>query len=140
MYPDCYGIDMSQLGRFIAFEAAVSLLHARGDGALLDEVQSLCEAQESLPPERMRNHVRLIYERFTLDELSAEISRLLRPTGLAWHGTVEVVYQSVEGLHRAMPSHTGDWYFTGDYPTPGGYRVLNRAYLNWRRQNDGRAY
>jgi amidophosphoribosyltransferase len=140
MYPDCYGIDMSQLGRFIAFEAAVSLLAARGESALLDEVQSLCEAQESLPPDRMRNHVRLIYDRFTLDELSAEISRLLRPSGLAWQGEVEVVYQSVEGLHRAMPTHTGDWYFTGDYPTPGGYRVLNRAYLNWRRQKDGRAY
>jgi amidophosphoribosyltransferase len=140
MYPDCYGIDMSQLGRFIAFEAAVSLLVARGESALLDEVQALCEAQESLPPARMRNHVRLIYDRFTLDELSAEISRLLRPSGLSWRGEVEVVYQSVDGLHRAMPEHTGDWYFTGDYPTPGGYRVLNRAYLNWRRHNDGRAY
>jgi amidophosphoribosyltransferase len=140
MYPDCYGIDMSQLGRFIAFEAAVSLLAARGDSAVLDEVQSLCEAQESLPADRMRNHVRLIYDRFTLDELSAEISRLLTPKGLSWQGDIEVVYQSVDGLHRAMPAHTGDWYFTGDYPTPGGYRVLNRAYLNWRRQNDGRAY
>lgn len=140
LYPDCYGIDMSQLGRFIAFEAAVNLVGQRGDDALLDEVEALCKAQDHLPPERMKNHVRLIYDRFTQDELSKEIARLIQPKGGSWGGTVEVIYQTVEGLRRAMPSHTGDWYFTGDYPTPGGYRVLNRAFLNWRRRNDSRAY
>ncbi|MSR69341.1 MAG: amidophosphoribosyltransferase [Phycisphaerales bacterium] len=140
LYPDCYGIDMSQLGRFIAFEAAINLVGQRGDNALLDEVESLCKAQDHLPPERMKNHVRLIYDRFTQDELSQEIARLIRPKSSSWTGTVEVIYQTVEGLRRAMPSHTGDWYFTGDYPTPGGYRVLNRAYLNWRKHSDSRAY
>ena len=140
LYPDCYGIDMSQLGRFIAFEAAINLLRARGDDAVLDEVESLCKAQDSLPPDRMKNHVRLIYDRFTQDEISAEIARLIRPKTGEWRGEVEVVYQTIEGLRRAMPNHTGDWYFTGDYPTPGGYRVLNRAFLNWCKRSDSRSY
>jgi len=140
LYPDCYGIDMSQLGRFIAFEAAINLLRQRGDDAVLDEVESLCKAQDTLEPERMKNHVRLIYDRFTQDEISLEIARLIRPKTGLWTGEVEVIYQTVEGLRRAMPNHTGDWYFTGDYPTPGGYRVLNRAFLNWRKRSDSRAY
>ncbi len=140
LYPDCYGIDMSQLGRFIAFEAAINLVGQRGDDALLDEVEALCKAQDHLPPDRMKNHVRLIYDRFTQDELSLEIARLIQPKSTAWNGRVEVIYQTVEGLRRAMPNHTGDWYFTGDYPTPGGYRVLNRAFLNWRKRSDSRAY
>ena len=140
LYPDCYGIDMSQLGRFIAFEAAINLVGQRGDNAVLDEVEELCKAQDHLPPERMKNHVRLIYDRFTQDELSIEIARLIQPKNSPWTGSVEVTYQTIEGLRRAMPSHTGDWYFTGDYPTPGGYRVLNRAYLNWRKRSDSRAY
>lgn len=140
LYPDCYGIDMSQLGRFIAFEAAINLLRQRGDDAVLDEVESLCKAQDSLEPERMKNHVRLIYDRFTQDEISLEIARLIRPKTGSWTGEVEVIYQTVEGLRRAMPNHTGDWYFTGDYPTPGGYCVLNRAFLNWRKRSDSRAY
>jgi len=140
MYPDCYGIDMSQLGRFIAFEAAVSLLYDRGEEALLDEVEQLCIEQASLPPEQMKNHVSRIYDRFTLEELSGKIAELVRPKTIPWPGTVEVMYQSIDGLHKAMPGHTGDWYFTGDYPTPGGYRVLNTSYLNWRRRSDVRAY
>ena len=140
LYPDCYGIDMSQLGRFIAFEAAINLVRARGDDALLDEVEGLCKAQDHLAPDRMKNHVRLIYDRFTQDELSQEIARLIRPKDSPWKGEVVVIYQTVEGLRRAMPAHTGDWYFTGDYPTPGGYRVLNRAYLNWCQRSDLRAY
>ncbi len=140
LYPDCYGIDMSQLGRFIAFEAAINLVRARGDESVLDEVESLCKAQDQLPPDRMKNHVRLIYDRFTQDEISAEVARLIRPKSGEWAGEVDVIYQTVEGLRRAMPNHTGDWYFTGDYPTPGGYRVLNRAFLNWRQRSDSRAY
>jgi len=140
MYPDCYGIDMSQLGRFIAFEAAISLLHQRGDARILQDVEALCREQESLPPDRMQNHVRLIYERFTHDEISGEVARLIRPRSGEWDGPVEVVYQTIEGLRLSMPDHLGDWYFTGDYPTPGGLRVLNRAFLNWCSKNDSRAY
>jgi amidophosphoribosyltransferase len=143
MYPDCYGIDMSQLGRFIAFEAAIALLHDRDEAEVLNEVERLCLAQVDLPPDRMRNHVRLIYDRFTLDEISAKVAQLVRSRRLeesGWNGPIEVVYQTVEGLRAAMPEHTGDWYFTGEYPTPGGYGVLNTAFLNWRRGTDRRAY
>jgi amidophosphoribosyltransferase len=140
MYPDCYGIDMSQLGRFIAFEAAVSLLRERGEEGVLDEVEKRCSEQEHWPPERMKNHVREIYDRFTLDEISGKVAQLVRSPTLAWRGDLVVIYQSVDGLRDAMPEHTGDWYFTGRYPTPGGYQVLNRAYLKWRRLDDTRAY
>ncbi|MEE2971809.1 MAG: amidophosphoribosyltransferase, partial [Planctomycetota bacterium] len=135
-----YGIDMSQLGRFIAFEAAVSLLHERGEASLLDEIEEACRAQADLPPERMSNHVGRIYDRFSLAELETRIAELIRSDRLEWNGEISVVYQSVEGLRDAMPDHSGDWYFTGEYPTPGGYRVLNTAYLNWRRRDERRAY
>ena len=91
----------------------------------------------------MQNHVRRIYERFSLAELSAKIAQLVRSPRLeamAWHGDITIVYQSIEGLRSSMPEHSGDWYFTGEYPTPGGYRVLNTAYLNWRRGDERRAY
>ncbi len=140
MYPDCYGIDMSQLGRFIAFEAAVNLAVQRQGAGLLVEVERLCIEQQTAPDDRLRNHVRLIYDQSTAAELAAEVSRLLRSSHLRWPGQLEVIYQTIDGLRQAMPSHTGDWYFTGDYPTPGGFRVLNRAYLNWRRSDDSRAY
>ena len=140
MYPDCYGIDMSQLGRFIAFEAAVALLHERGEAELLAEVEEACREQAELPDDRMQNHVARIYDRFTLDEISDRIAGLIRSDRLTWDGEISVVYQTVEGLREAMPGHAGDWYFTGEYPTPGGYRVLNRAYLNWRKKDEGRAY
>ncbi len=143
MYPDCYGIDMSQLGRFIAFEAAVALLRDRGEEGILEEVERLCVEQESLPADRMKNHVARIYEQSTLDELSAKVAHLVRSPRLersGWQGEITIVYQTVEGLRTAMPEHRGDWYFTGEYPTPGGYRVLNRAFLNWRRGHERRAY
>ncbi|HRP62163.1 MAG TPA: hypothetical protein PK400_02600 [Phycisphaerales bacterium] len=140
MYPDCYGIDMSQLGRFIAFEAAVSMLHERGESALLDKVEEKCLAQSADPPSRMVNHVRAVYDRFTLDEISAKVADLVRPQNIPWKGELQVIYQDIAGLRNALPNHTGDWYFTGDYPTPGGYRVLNTSYLNWRRSVDARAY
>ena len=140
MYPDCYGIDMSQLGRFIAFEAAVGLLHDRGEESLLDEVEEACREQVDQPADRLQNHVSRIYERFSLEEIEMRIAKLIRSDRLDWDGEISVVYQSIEGLREAMPEHTGDWYFTGDYPTPGGLRVLNTAYLNWRRQDERRAY
>ena len=140
MYPDCYGIDMSQLGRFIAFEAAVALLHERGEQELLEEVEAKCREQEQDQPRAMLNHVRKIYDRFSLDEISNKVAQLVRPQNITWKGPIDVIYQSIEGLQSAMPSHTGDWYFTGNYPTAGGFRVLNRSFLNWRSATDARAY
>lgn len=139
-YPDCYGIDMSALGKFIAFEAAVEVLRDRGEEALLQEVEERCVAQASFAPDRMKNWVRLIYERVGDDALAAKVAQLVRSPTLEWPGEIEVIYQTVEGLRDAMPEHTGDWYFTGDYPTPGGFRVLNTAYLRWRRADESRAY
>ncbi len=141
MYPDCYGIDMSQLGRFIAFEAAVALAHESGNGSVLAEIEAKCREQERLPAESMRNFVALLYGISTLDQISAKVAQLIKSPSLNWAGELHVVYQSVSGLRDSMPEHTGDWYFTGEYPTPGGYRVLNTAYLNWRRGESGkRAY
>ena len=140
MYPDCYGIDMSQFGRFIAFQAAVALVRDRGDEALLDEVEQRCREQDGSSNDRSVNPVAAIYERFTLDEISAKVAELVHPPDLSWNGTIEIIYQSVEGLRAAIPDHAGVWYFTGEYPTPGGYRVLQRSYLNWRAAIDDRAY
>ncbi|MCZ6735113.1 MAG: class II glutamine amidotransferase [Planctomycetota bacterium] len=139
-YPDCYGIDMSQLGRFIAFEAAVAVLHDRGEEQLLDEVEQRCRAQAEYPQKKMVNQVAAIYDRVTLDELSAKVAQLVRSESLRWTGRVEIIYQTVQGLCAATPDHRGDWAFTGDYPTPGGYKVLNTSYLNWRAACDVRAY
>jgi amidophosphoribosyltransferase len=138
MYPDCYGIDMSQLGRFIAFEAAVALARDTGQSAVLDEIEAKCSEQASLPPERMRNHVRLLYDLFDLGQIEGKVAELVRSKSLAWPGEIRVIYQSVDGLRMSMPDYAGDWYFTGEYPTPGGYRVLNTAYLNWRKGSDAR--
>jgi amidophosphoribosyltransferase len=140
MYPDCYGIDMSQLGRFIAFEAAITLLRERGLERVLDDVERLCIEQADWPAERMTNHVARIYDQFTLEELSQTVARLVCPQNIPWKGRIDVIYQSVDDLLTAMPQYTGDWYFTGRYPTPGGYRVLNTAYLKWRRNDEGRSY
>jgi amidophosphoribosyltransferase len=137
-YPDCYGIDMSELGKFIAFEAAVALLRERGQASVLDEVYELCrrEVREGSG----RNHVRLVYEPFTAEEISRKIVELVRPKQLDWTGEVELIFQSVESLHAAVPHHTGDWYFTGRYPTPGGYRVVNQAFVNYFEKSGGRSY
>ena len=139
-YPDCYGIDMSELGKFIAFEAAVALLKERGKTDLLQTVYELCQAEVSKPSLLSVNHLRKIYEPFTPDEISAKISELVRPKGIEWQGEVEIIFQTIENLHAAVPNHTGDWYFTGKYPTPGGYRVVNQAYINYFEQSEGRSY
>ncbi|MAB82431.1 MAG: amidophosphoribosyltransferase [Phycisphaerae bacterium] len=140
MYPDCYGIDMSHLGRFIGFQAAVALLEDHGQADVLEAVEHDCRAQLDLPPEELVNHVQRIYEPFSLDQIGAKVAELVRPDNVPWDGALDVVYQGIEGLQSAMPAHTGDWYFTGRYPTPGGYKVLNRAYLNWREGRDQRSY
>jgi amidophosphoribosyltransferase len=138
MYPDCYGIDMSQLGRFIAFEAAVALAHDTGQEKVLGEIEAKCVEQANHEPARMKNHVRMLYDLFKLEEIERKVAELVRSKSLAWQGDIRVIYQSVDGLRMAMPDHSGDWYFTGEYPTPGGYRVLNTAFLNWRRGADSR--
>ncbi len=137
-YPDCYGIDMSELGKFVAFEAAVALLRERGRAGMLDEVYLRC--QEEIASGGSANHVRAIYEPFTPEEISAKIVERVRPQGIEWSGEIEIIFQSIENLHAAVPNHTGDWYFTGKYPTPGGYRVVNQAYLNYYEKNAGRSY
>lgn len=139
-YPDCYGIDMSQLGKFIAFEAAVELLKERGKADLLQEVYQLCRAEVALKEKASVNHVKRIYESFTPEEVSAKIVERVSPPKNGWDGQIEVIFQTVENLHAAVPNHTGDWYFTGDYPTAGGYRVVNQAYINYYEKNEGRSY
>ncbi|MBA3709857.1 MAG: class II glutamine amidotransferase [Planctomycetes bacterium] len=139
-YPDCYGIDMSELGKFVAFEAAVTLLRDSGRGAILDEVYQACLAEEAKANPAPVNHVKRIYAPFSDEELSAQITELVRPRDIAWSGDVTIVFQTVVGLRWAITGHTGDWYFTGDYPTPGGFRVANRAFINYMEKRRGRAY
>ena len=137
-YPDCYGIDMSQFGKFVAFEAAVALLRETGRGELLEETYRLC--REEIARGGAVNHVRRIYDPFAPEEIAARIAELVRPAQTDWKGEIEIIFQTIENLHAAVPNHTGDWYFTGRYPTPGGYRVANQAYVNYFEKNDGRAY
>ena len=139
-YPDCYGIDMSEIGKFIAFEAAVSLLKERGQGEVLSEVYRLCREELAKAAPAPVNHARKIYEPFTAEEISKKITQLVSPKPNGWTGEIEIVFQSIENLHRALPNHTGDWYFTGKYPTPGGYRVVNQAYVNYFEKAEGRSY
>ena len=127
--PDWYGIDMARLDEFIAFIAAVALLQERGQEWILEEIYRQCKAQEKLPAGEYRNYVRRIYDPFTDEEISAKIVELLKTDDVK--AEVEIVYQSLEGLHKACPNHPGDWYFSGDYPTPGGYKLLNRAYIDY---------
>jgi amidophosphoribosyltransferase len=137
-YPDCYGIDMAELGKFIAFEAAITLLKERGQQALIDEVYHLC--REAATTGDSTNHVRKIYEPFEPEAISARIAQFVRPPKIAWQGEIEVIFQTIENLHAAVPAHTGDWYFTGKYPTPGGYRVVNQAFVNYYEKHEGRPY
>jgi amidophosphoribosyltransferase len=137
-YPDCYGIDMAKMGDFIAFQAAVSLIKQRGMDELLQTVYRKCKEQESYPKEQVKNYVREVYAPFTAEEISAEISRLLSPDDVK--AKVTIIYQSIENLHEACPNHLGDWYFTGKYPTPGGNKVANRAFINYMEGRNERAY
>ena len=137
-YPDCYGIDMSKMGDFVAFEAAVSLAREQGLETLLEEVYLAAKADLDKPVSESQNEVKRLYEALDTDAISARISQLLTPPDI--EAEVEILYQSIEGLHRATPDHKGDWYFTGDYPTPGGNRVANRAYINFIESSNERAY
>ncbi|NOY97127.1 MAG: amidophosphoribosyltransferase [Chlorobi bacterium] len=137
-YPDCYGIDMARLDKFIAFNAAIKLLEDTGQQQIIDEVYKKCKEQENLPKEEIVNYVKEVYRPFTDEEVSAKITELLKPEDCK--AEVEIVYQSVENLHKACPNDNGDWYFTGDYPTPGGNRVVNASFINFIEGKDRRAY
>lgn len=137
-YPDCYGIDMSRLADFVAFRAAIELLQERGMGEVIDRVYRNAKEQLALNPGDSVNCVREIYAPFTYEEISQRIARIVTAPDI--RAQVEVVYQTVEDLHRAIPLHNGDWYFTGDYPTPGGNRVVNRAFVNYYENRSERPY
>ncbi len=137
-YPDCYGIDMSKMNDFIAFRATIELLHETKQSGIINEVYQKCKAQENLPKEKIVNYVKEIYKPFTAEQISAKISELLTHKDV--NAEVEIVYQSIEDLHSACPEHTGDWYFTGNYPTPGGNRVVNKSFINYIEGRNERAY
>jgi amidophosphoribosyltransferase len=137
-YPDCYGIDMSRMGEFVAFEAAVNLLKQRGLSHVIDDVYQKCLASLTKPKDQVENYVKAIYEPFTDDEISKEIAHIVRPHDL--DAELEVIFQTLDNLHIACPNHKGDWYFSGDYPTPGGNTVVNRAFMNWVEGKHVRAY
>ena len=128
-YPDYYGIDMSRMNEFIAFKAAVALLRERGMAEVLLEAYRKAKLQQREEPETLVNYVKEIYAPFTDEEISAKMVELLTPKGTK--AKVEIVYQTLEGLHASCPDHPGDWYFSGDYPTPGGTRMVNQAFINY---------
>jgi len=137
-YPDCYGIDMARLGDFVAFNAAISLLRERNLEAIIEQVYQACLQQKALPKEEVTNAVKAIYAPFREEEISERIAQLLKPNGLK--ASLKIVYQKLENLALACPGHLGDWYFSGDYPTPGGNKVVNQAFINWREQRNDRPY
>jgi amidophosphoribosyltransferase len=137
-YPDCYGIDMAKMGDFVAFQAAISLLKERGMDSVIQEVYQAAKAEEGKPLEEIQNRVQAIYAPFTAEEIASKVAQLLRPQDL--NAEVEIVYQGIDDLHAAIPGHSGDWYFTGNYPTPGGNRVANRSFVNFIEGRNRRAY
>ena len=137
-YPDCYGIDMSKMGDFIAFRAAIALLIERGMESVLTDAQEKILELERTDQLHTENIVRYIYKPFTPEEISDKIAQLITPEGIDF--PVEVVYQTIEDLHDSCPTNTGDWYFTGNYPTPGGNRVCNKAFLNYMEGKNVRGY
>ncbi len=137
-YPDCYGIDMSKMGEFVAFKALINLLKRDNKAYLLEEVYAQCKDAESQSLAETRNEVISLYNEYSAMEISAEIAKIVTPPGLEIE--VEVIYQTLENLHIACPNHKGDWYFSGKYPTPGGNRVVNRAFINYMEKKNVRAY
>jgi len=137
-YPDCYGIDMSKMGDFIAFKAVIALLKERGMGKVMDDVYQKIKALEAKNELHTENVVRELYKPFTTEEISDKIAQLITPDNIQI--PVEVIYQTIEGLHECCPTNTGDWYFTGNYPTRGGNKVCNKAYTNYIEGNNQRGY
>jgi amidophosphoribosyltransferase len=137
-YPDCYGIDMAKLGDFIAFRAAIELLKSSGNEYIINDVYKKAKEQENLPKEEIINYVKEIYKPFTDSEISDQIARMLKTPEIK--AELKIVYQTIDNLHIACPNHLGDWYFTGNYPTPGGNKIANRAYINFIEGRNIRAY
>jgi len=137
-YPDCYGIDMAKLNDFIAFKAAIELLHETKQENIINEVYRKCKAQQHKPKEQIVNYVKEIYKPFTAEDISTKIAQMLKTKDIK--AEVNIVYQSIENLHKAIPVNNGDWYFTGDYPTPGGNKVVNTSFINFIEGKNQRAY
>ena len=137
-YPDCYGIDMTKLSEFVAFKAAIELLHDTRKEYIINEVYKNAKAQEQKPKEKIVNYVKNIYKPFTAQQISEKISEIVTPHGI--NSKIEIIYQSIEDLHTAIPNNRGDWYFTGNYPTPGGNKVVNRSFINYIENRNERAY
>jgi amidophosphoribosyltransferase len=137
-YPDCYGIDMSRMGEFVAFEAAISLLKEMDREDVILDVYQKCKDSQKLPKEDVKNYVKEIYAMFTDQQISDRIAKIITPKNV--NCEVQVIYQTLDNLHIACPDNLGDWYFSGDYPTPGGNKVVNRAFVNWMEGKNQRAY
>jgi len=137
-YPDCYGIDMAKLGDFVAFQAAIELLKENKKQHIINEVYNKCIEQQNLSKDKIVNHVKLIYKPFTAEQISEKITQLLKPQDIK--AEVKIIYNSIENLHIAIPNHKGDWYFTGNYPTPGGNMVVNTSFINYIEGRNQRAY
>jgi amidophosphoribosyltransferase len=137
-YPDCYGIDMAKMGDLAAFQAAIALLKETKQENIIDDVYDRARAMVERPLAEQENVVKDIYRPFTAQQVSDKIAELLTPADI--NAEVKLVFQSIEGLHAACPEHSGDWYFTGNYPTPGGNRVVNRAFINYMEGRNVRAY
>lgn len=137
-YPDCYGIDMSRMGEFVAFEAAIQLLKESGQEFVIESVYKKCKESLLMPKSDIVNHVKEIYVPFTDEEISARVAKIITPKETK--AEVKVIFQTLDNLHAACPDHSGDWYFSGNYPTPGGNKVVNMAFINWKEGSNKRAY
>lgn len=137
-YPDCYGIDMSKMKEFVAFRALVALLEETGQEHLLESTYLRCKEQQHKPKEQIRNEIIELYDLFSYEQVSEKIAEIITPPGI--EAEVKIIYQTIEGLHQACPGHRGDWYFSGRFPTPGGNRVVNNAFINFMEKKDVRAY
>jgi amidophosphoribosyltransferase len=139
-YPDCYGIDMSELNKFLAFLAAIALCKETKQTDIIHEIYTQCRAQLADTAQPRQNHVRKLYDLFTTDALSAKAAELVRPKDTDWKGDLVLVFQNIENLHKSCPTSLGDWYFTGDYPTAGGYNTLSRAFVNFYENRPDSSY
>ena len=137
-YPDCYGIDMAVLGKFVAFDAAIQLIKETGKDNVLKNLYEKAKAELLKPKEEQINVVQEVYRTFTNEEISQKIGELLRPANLK--ADLQIIYQTIEGLHQSCPNNLGDWYFTGNYPIPGGTKVANKAFVNYIEGKNERAY
>lgn len=137
-YPDCYGIDMAKLSDFIAFKAAIELLKDTHQTSVINDVYKKCKEQEFYPKEKIINHVKMIYKSFTADQIAEKISQMLKEKDVK--AELQIIFQTIEDLHEACPEHKGDWYFAGNYPTPGGNKVVNKSFINYIEGRNERAY